>query len=157
MKDPKTMSMTELVAAYNKLSGKKAIKKFRSKADGVAKVNKLVAGTGKPTKVESKPAAKGNGAGRPRKLIDWPYEGPGNGEPSHKIREGTLNDQFIKVLGKGATEEELTAIVTAHDKATGKTSKDAMSTRVRQILRMLHTYNGYGIKQTGERYRLLRK
>jgi hypothetical protein len=156
MKDPKSMSMSELVAAYNKLSGKKAVKKFRTKADGIAKVSALAKSDGKPAAKADKPAAaKSNG--RPPKDINLPYAGPGKGEPKSKIRDNTVNAGFVALLRKGTTMAELAKVVVASDKAKGKTAKDDVNTRVRSALRMLHTYNGYGIKQTGDTFRLVTK
>lgn len=153
------LNSAELVDKYNEAAvklGKKKVKRFANKEAGLKRTEAILAelGNSKPKaaapKKEKAPAQKKE-AKQPKapKVIDWPYTGPGEGKPAHAIRNGSLGARFVELLKKGTNREELAKAVEAHDKDGGKPSKDPVPSRVQSALRMLHSYNGYGVKEAG--------
>jgi hypothetical protein len=137
----KEMTGPEIVAAHNELAeqlGEKTVKKFRNKETGLARLAELQA------RVKSTPQRRGG-------PIDWPVRGE-----RHKVREGSLGDRFIKLMKQkgGTTLEQLEEAVEQHDaEHEGTAPSDPTATRVRSMLRMLHTYNGFGIKEVKGTFR----
>lgn len=142
----KQLTQKELTAAYNEAAkqlGVKPVKRFKDIETAKTRTAELL----RQLKKQQTPA----GAGRRSEPIDWPFRGN-----LHGVREGTLNAQFVERLKHGVSKEELMGIVAASDRAEGR-DPTALSDRVRGLLRMLHTYNGFGIKQRGDQYKLVTK
>lgn len=133
MENLDSQSNQDLVAIFNELAGKtgdKQVSRFKNKAEAIERITELY--------------------GR-KDLINWPYAG----KVEHKVRESSLQGKVREALRGGATLEELGEIVIAHDAETGKQPQGKPESRGRSIMRMLHTYNGYGVRQVGDRFHLI--
>ncbi len=142
------LTLKQLLSTYNEAAdrlGKKQLKKFRNREQAEQRTKAILVELR-----DSVPAKRS-------KVIDWPYTGPGEGAPSHKIRNNTLNAQFVGLLKQGITRGELATVVREDDEAKAKEAQDNVDSRVQSLLRMLHTYNGYGIKETDGTLKLVVK
>lgn len=128
----KDLTMQELVDRHNELAeaaGEPTVKRFKTKDDGIQRIKALEARQG---------------------MINWPFTGV-----KHKVRETSLQGKVLTALRKGATLEQLTNVVTKHDAEVGQEPKDDAPSRARSAMRMLHRYNGYGIRQEGNKFTLV--
>ena len=134
----------ELIAAYNaaaKKLGEKPVKRFANRATAEKRTAAIVArAKGSGSKAPTK--AKKNGATRSSAPLDLK---PRKGDVITP-REGSLGEKAIKALAKGATRETLAKII-GGENASG---------RVRTLLNRLNSHNGYGIRQTGDTFKLVR-
>jgi len=140
----KQMTTPELVAAYNEAAtalGLKTVKKFRDREAAETRTREILKQLKASQKVKTVRT----------EIVDWPFNG---GE--HPPREGTIGGQFLDGLKKGITMEELITIVENKDKENANELGN-LATRARAVLRMLHTYNGFGIKQKGDTFYLVSK
>jgi hypothetical protein len=122
------MTMAEAVERYNELAdqaGYPRVKRFKSKAEAFKRIQYL----------EMR-----------KSWINWPFRGV-----QHKVLPNTLNHQLVAALRKGATRSDLAGLVMEWDARTGNKARLKPSDRVQQMIRQLHTYNGYGIRQEGEK------
>lgn len=136
-------SMRELVAKYNEAAakvGEKPVKKFRDKETAETRTRSMVARAA---------SQSGKKPGRPRNTepINWPVL-----DERHKVRANTLGEMFVDAMrNDGATMDQLAKIIVKH----GGEAKGTPEERARALLRMLHTYNGFGIRQSGDRFKIL--
>lgn len=137
-------TMKELVERYNEaaksVDGLKPVKKFRDRETAERRVRSI----------ETKARAAGpRKPGRPRSTepINWPVK-----DERHKVRDNTLGAMFVEAMkGDGATLEQLSKII----EKNGETAQGNPETRARALMRILHTYNGFGIRQTADRYKVI--
>ncbi|RKZ72464.1 MAG: hypothetical protein DRQ48_00200 [Gammaproteobacteria bacterium] len=125
MKELNEATLADLVEYHNELAekaGEKPVKRFKSKATGLAAI-------------EAMEARKGQ--------INWPF----SGEVKHKVRPNTLRGQILAALQDGATGEALKAIMVEHNP-----ERENPEGHVRGVMRTLHRYNGYGIRQDGDSF-----
>lgn len=131
----------ELVSEYNALAsklGKPGVKRFASTAIGQRRLAALKATAGEKKASPSK-TPRQNGA------LNLPFRGL-----EHKINAGTLNELFIEALTAeaGASLRQLAGLV----ERNGKPGKGTPENRAMSILKLLHTYNGYGIREKEGRF-----
>lgn len=67
-------------------------------------------------------------------------------EEIHPIRAGTLRYQAAELLKSGATFEQIEALVRNFDDEREKTS-ETVSRRAYEVVRLLHTFIGYGLRE----------
>lgn len=135
-------TMKEMVQAHNEAAqqlGEKSVKRFRSKDEAEERTQDILK------------RLKARKPGRKAGPIDWPCTGV-----EHKVRGGTIGEMFINMLKKGTTMAGLVEGLEGHDAEIGS-GQEATAGRVRSILRVLHTYNGYGIRQKGNTLKLVSK
>ena len=141
----KQMTTPELVAAHNEAAtalGLKTVKKFRDREAAETRTREIL----KQLKASQKVVTV-----REAKPIDWPFNGA-----AHPPRGDSFAGQFMALLKNGVTLEELGNIITSKDREDGLELGNIPS-RVRSVLRVLHVYNGYGIRQKGDVFKLVSK
>ena len=167
MKDIKDMNVAELTDHYNGLPGVKPVKKFKSVEEAQAAIKGYKKPEAKPApaaKAEKapkaeKPAKPAAAPKEPKVVAPWdlPFKGV-EGKILHAIRGNTINAEMVALMSRkeGATMAELEAVVAKFDAAREQESKDVPG-RARSLAKILHTYNGYDIKQKGDRFHLITK
>jgi len=143
-----SMSIGELVALYN-TKAEKPVKNFRDKATAIKRCQELglkAGGNGEKAKAKKAQAGK---AGRPQIKMDFPFVGS-----EHKVRDGSLRHRFIELMaGDGATEAQLVRCMEKYYADQGTpVEQSTLVGKVRNTLRVLHSYNGYGIREADGRF-----
>lgn len=141
----KQITTAELVATYNEAAtklGQKTVKRFATREAAEERTRAILKQLKKAEK--TKPV-------RSSEPIDWPFNGA-----SHPPREDSFAGQFLALLKNGVTLEELGNIIASKDREDGRELGNIAS-RTRSVLRVLHVYNGYGIRQKGDVFKLVTK
>jgi hypothetical protein len=136
MKNIEEATLADLLEYHNELAAKVGEKQKKGKFKSRHAALKAI---------EALEARKGQ--------INWPFAG----EVKHKVREKGLRGEILKALQKGATMNALTKIMLEHDVVKAGKERDNPEGRVRGTMRTLHRYNGYGIRQEGNKYFLVAK
>ena len=134
------MTIKDLTDAYNaaaKKLGRPTVKRFRDRKAAETRTKEIL---------EELQARK---PGRKSGPVNWPYRGA-----LHTPREGSLSCRIRDALKDGATMDQLSDVVAGFDAENGNPPKD-LPQRARFIMRDLHRYHGYGVRQKGETFKLV--
>jgi len=125
-------SIAELTATYNQRAAKlnlRPVKKFSDRATALKRVAAL----------DAQIAA----LGRKRPLTNLPFTGQ-----RHTIRANTLRGRFAAALKEGTTQVALQKIA---DEYFAEKKKATPENIVPYTVRILHRYNGFGVRETDGR------
>lgn len=132
-----TLTTTELAAKYNEAAvtlGEKTIKRFSDKKAALRRTKEIIDRLPKEKKTR-----------KPRGMrFVFPYHGDDN---LRKIqRAESLRGRAAAALKKGATYQEIVELVNQFDKDRGS-SPGNVERRAYELIRLLHYYVGYGMRQ----------
>lgn len=142
----------ELVSQYNSAAvvlGEQAIKKFATKKDALRRTTIMMARAIKPESTPEPEKAKPAKEPKPRRMrFVYPYNGDDHFRGIQ--REKSLRGRAAEVLLKGATFEEIIAVVSKFDEDRGSTPGH-VERRAYEVVRLLHYYTGYGLREEGDK------